>query len=35
MATLPPVRVGTPPRRVIYLPEVERRSLKVYSDHVG
>ncbi len=35
MATLPPVQVGTPPRRVIYLPAVEQRSLKVYSDHVG
>jgi transposase len=35
MATLPPVPVGAPPRRVLYLPEVEKRSLKVYSDHVG
>jgi hypothetical protein len=35
MATLPPVKVGTPPRRTLYLPEVEQRSLKVYSDHVG
>ncbi len=35
MSTLPPVAVGTPPRRVLYLPEVEQRSLKVYSDHVG
>jgi transposase len=33
VATLPPVQAGTP-RRVVYLPEVERRSLKVYSDHV-
>lgn len=35
MATLPPVQSGRPPRRVRYLPEVEQRSLKVYSDHVG
>jgi hypothetical protein len=35
MATLPPVQSGHPPKRVLYLPEVEQRSLKVYSDHVG
>ena len=35
MATLPPVQSGRPPRRALYLPEVEQRSLKVYSDHVG
>lgn len=33
VATLPPVQAGSP-RRVVYLPEVERRSLKVYADHV-
>ncbi|MGI0129999.1 MAG: IS21 family transposase, partial [Thermoplasmata archaeon] len=33
VANLPPVQ-GGPPRRVIYLPEVERRPLKVYADHV-
>lgn len=35
VATLPPVQQTRPPRRVLYLPEVEQRSLKVYSDHVG
>jgi transposase len=35
LASLPPVQSGRPPRRALYLPEVEQRSLKVYSDHVG
>lgn len=34
VATLPPVQVATPPRRLIQLPKVEQRPLKVYSDHV-
>jgi transposase len=35
LATLPPVQSSAPPPRLLYLPEVEQRPLKVYSDHVG